>query len=427
LLFHAVGHGWTCEPFGIPGLGWEYPPEPVPPEAVQYLALVNGKRELWGGVALNTNLCYSNPDVRRIMVDDIARYAQAHPEVDLLHLWLADGTNNHCECENCRTMRPADFYVMLLNEVDRRLTELGLPTRIVFLIYVDLLWPPEHVRLAHPDRFALMFAPITRTYSRPYEVRGALPALPAYARNHLTFPRGVEENVAFLRAWQGLFDRLIDSFDFDYHLMWDHVYDPGYMQASRVLHADLQQLRALDLDGFNSCQVQRASFPTGLPMTLMGWTLWDREREFDEMARDYFNAAFGPDGALAQAYLERLSALFDPPYLRGEQPAVNAAAAERLRQVPAAVEAFRPVIARNAGSGIACHAASWAYLAHHADLMVGLADALEARARGDAAGALEQWEAVRGMAWQREPELHAVFDTWLFNNVYSSKFEESAS
>ena len=23
LLYHAVGHGWTCEPFGISGLGWE--------------------------------------------------------------------------------------------------------------------------------------------------------------------------------------------------------------------------------------------------------------------------------------------------------------------------------------------------------------------------------------------------------------------
>src|SRR4029453_14284547 len=26
LVYHAVGHGWTCEPFGIRGLGWESPP-----------------------------------------------------------------------------------------------------------------------------------------------------------------------------------------------------------------------------------------------------------------------------------------------------------------------------------------------------------------------------------------------------------------
>ena len=23
MLHHAVGHGWTCEPFGIPGLEWK--------------------------------------------------------------------------------------------------------------------------------------------------------------------------------------------------------------------------------------------------------------------------------------------------------------------------------------------------------------------------------------------------------------------
>jgi hypothetical protein len=389
--------------------------------------MVNGKRELWGGVALNTNLCFSNPEVRRIMVDDIARHAIDHPEIDLLHLWLADGTNNHCECEACRTLRPADFYVMLLNEVDQRLTGLGLPTRIVFLIYVDLLWPPERERLTHPDRFALMFAPITRTYSRPYEIRGALPALPRYERNHLDFPRGVEENVAFLRAWQGLFSRPIDGFDFDYHLMWDHAYDPGYMQAARVLHADLQQLRALGLDGFSSCQVQRASFPTGLPMTLMGWTLWDRERDFDEIARDYFAAAFGEDGELARAYLERLGELFDPVYVRGEKPAVSDEAAARLRQVAATVEAFRGVIARNAGQDDECRAASWTYLAHHADVTRALADALEARARGDAAGATEKWQDLRRMAWQREPDLHTVFDTWLFTKVYDEKFKDQES
>ena len=24
LVFHDVGHGWTCDPIGIPGLGWDY-------------------------------------------------------------------------------------------------------------------------------------------------------------------------------------------------------------------------------------------------------------------------------------------------------------------------------------------------------------------------------------------------------------------
>jgi len=50
LLYHAVGHGWTCEPFGVPGLGWDAYEGPVPEEAKRAFALVNGKRELWGGI-----------------------------------------------------------------------------------------------------------------------------------------------------------------------------------------------------------------------------------------------------------------------------------------------------------------------------------------------------------------------------------------
>ncbi len=63
LIHHAVGHGWTCEPFGISGLGWEEQEYTLSPQVTCSLALVNGKREIWKGVALNTNLCYSNPHI----------------------------------------------------------------------------------------------------------------------------------------------------------------------------------------------------------------------------------------------------------------------------------------------------------------------------------------------------------------------------
>ncbi|MGE5530436.1 MAG: DUF4838 domain-containing protein [Patescibacteria group bacterium] len=421
LLHHAVGHGWTCEPFGLPGLGWDYPPVEAPPEAARHLALVNGARRVWHGIPLNTNLCYSNPKTRRIVSEAIASYAAVHPEVDYLHIWLADGANNHCECEDCRRLRPADFYVMLLNEADALLTQRGLPARLVFLIYVDLLWPPEVERFRNPARFTLMFAPITRTYSTPFSCGGELPVLQPYERNKLNFPGSVAENVSFLRAWQKVFPG--DGFDFDYHYMWDHLFDPGYTAIAAVLQRDIQLLGEIGLDGYVSCQTQRAFLPTGLGMTAMGRTLWRRDLGFEEIARDYYAAAFGPEGQACRAYLEKLTELFDPIYLRGEKPDSPAVAAA-LEKVPGAVAEFRPVVERNLGLAEPCWAASWRYLIFHGDLCAGLAKALAARARGEDAEARGLWEEVKRMVWAREDEAVNVFDAWLFTRTYEGKFRK---
>ncbi len=100
LAYHAVGHGWTCEPFGLEGTGWEPKEYSLSPEISKNFALVNGKREVWQGIPINTNLCYSDSSVREIIIREIADYLDKHKEVDFLHFWLADGFNNHCECEN---------------------------------------------------------------------------------------------------------------------------------------------------------------------------------------------------------------------------------------------------------------------------------------------------------------------------------------
>ncbi|HOF40762.1 MAG TPA: DUF4838 domain-containing protein [Candidatus Hydrogenedentes bacterium] len=412
LLYHKVGHGWTCEPFGIAGLGWEEERRSAPPEVAKYLAEVRGKRDFWKGVALNTNLCYSNPEVRRIIVDAVVAYAREHPAIDYIHFWLGDGTNNNCECAQCVRARPSDFYVMMLNELDQRLTKAGLATRIVFLIYVDLLWPPLEQRIKNSDRFVLMFAPIVRTYSETFEASGPLPELPPFERNRLVFPKSVEANVAFLKAWQAFFDG--DSFDFDYHLMWDHSNDPGHMQIARTISADMKGLAKIGLNGYVSCQIQRIFLPTGLAMTVMGRMLWDAKADFDAVADDHFRSAFGADGPACRDYLERLSELFDPVYIRGEKEWLNAEQAQRFARAPDVIQGFMLTIAANLRSGDSCHRASWRYLKHHAELVLGLARAFHAKALGMDEAARKAWETTKKLAWDKEPDLHPVLDTWLF-------------
>lgn len=409
LVWHAVGHGWTCEPFGMEGLGWEYPPVTAPGWAIPYMAEVDGKRQVWDGIPLNTNLCYSNPDVRARIVTDIAAYLQAHPRIDLLHFWLADGANNNCECPGCRDTLPSDFYVMMLNEVDAWLGELGIDTRIVFLVYVDLLWPPIRERLANPDRFVLMFAPITRSYSASVAAEPGAAPLPPFNRNHLEFPRNVQQNVAFLRAWQARFGG--DSFDFDYHYMWDHYRDPGYMQQSAVLQQDVASLEQVGLNGLISCQTQRSFLPTGVGMTAMARTLWNRHADFDAIATDYFAAAFGPDGPVVREYLEGISAAFDPPYIRGDRTGEP----PDFDRALVIVAGMRPTITANLAATSGCRQASWRYLDLHAGLCGLLARAYGLQSAGKAAG--EAWRQVAQYARDHESEMDSVFDVYLFINT----------
>jgi len=416
LILHMVGHGWTCEPFGIEGTGWYQHEGKVPESASKYLAEVNGKRDLWGGIALNTNLCYGNPKAREIITDAITRYSQEHPEVDVIHFWLADGSNNNCECPLCRDDRPADLYVKMLNELDAKLAAKGIDTKIVFLIYVDLLWPPLEEQIENPDRFILMFAPITRSYSSSFTASRGRAKLPPFERNRLEFPKDPRVNLAFLKSWQKMFKG--DSFDFDYHFMWDHYKDPGYYAMARVLHEDIQGLRNIGLDGFNSCQVQRAFFPTGLGMTAMARALWDRKTSFKAVVDDYFKAAFGAKGKDAADYLRKLSDLFDPKVMRLElSPEEALKAVKRYGQIPKLIEDFRPDIERGTELPDCVHAKSWTYLKHHAQMCLLWCDALAKHVKGDAEGAkapaLELVDYVR----RNELKLHHALDVNLFLKV----------
>ena len=306
LRYQKAGHGWTCEPFGIPGGGWFRRDTPLTPEQQKVLAEVNGERQLWGGVPLDTNLCYSNDEVRATVTDAITAYAAQNPQIDAIHFWLADGYNNHCECENCRKMRPADWYVRMLNELDEKMTASGLETKIVFLIYVDLLWEPKVEKIRNPGRFILMFAPITRSYGQNYgDCLTFDGELPPYVRNRLEMPSSLAQNVEHLRRWQADFDG--DSFAFDYHLMWAHVGDIGYEKCARNLFCDMKDLKKLGLDGMVSCQIQRCFWPTSLPFLAMAAALWDSEADFDRVADDYYRAAFGDKADAVRGAMKTLS------------------------------------------------------------------------------------------------------------------------
>lgn len=405
LLLHKVGHGWTGEVLGYEAQSWDADPRPLPEDKQSLAAQVGGARGLWRGVPANTNLCFHNGEATDAFAALVVEYAKENPDVDYLHVWLADEYNNVCECEGCQKTTPSDQYVELLNEIDRRLTEEGLGAKIVFLLYQELLWPPIKARLTNLERFILMFAPISRTFERSYQIEKALP-IPAYRRNRVALPTSLDENLAFLRGWQGQFEG--DSFVYDYPLGRAHYGDLGYVKLARVISGDVKQLKNLGLNGYISCQELRAGLPNFFPSYVLGRTLMDENAGVNQLLEEYFSAAYGEDWPLAADYLFQLSSLSSTDYVNGKGERRDEEMAARMEAVRELCLDFAATLDAHRGPG-GWDTPFWEALDYHREYVLKLSRALRRLARGDGEKAGESWRDFRELICEKEPD----FQPWL--------------
>ncbi len=403
LLLHRAGHGWTSRALGYPGNGWQRQEEPREARLRSRIALLKGERRLFGGVPANTNLCYASEDVQQALTDDVVAYAKAHPEVDAVHFWLADTFNNLCECEACRQTTLSDQYVRILNRIDSALTEAGLATRIVFLLYQELLYPPERERIRHPERFILMFAPISRTFETGYPAEAPAGELPPYRRNAMRLPLDIGENLRYYAAWRQVFAG--DAFIYDYHLGRAHYGDPGYLKIVGTLCGDLRRVRDLGFQGLIACQELRVMMPNALPIYAMGRLLWDADARPEDVAEAYFEGLYGADAPRVRTYFEAVSALCDTDYANANGPRLRPDLTGRYREIARlsrmeseTLEDRGDPILRRYGSTLLQNAA--------------YADALAALTAGDEAAATAAYDRYCRIIREREAVYPMDFDVY---------------
>lgn len=425
LIYQTAGHGWTGAFYGLSGVQTEDKEsfDKKAEQEIQFIAQVNGKRETNISGPRFTELCYGNPEVRERMANCISDYAEEHTEVDLLHFWLSDSMNAHCECDLCIHTRPSDFYVMILNAIDEKFTSRGIKTRVVFLIYQDLLWAPEKEKIKNPDRFVMMFAPIRRKYDQPYDFEGDESSLGNFNYNKNLQPSTIRGFIASLKNWQKIFTG--EAFSFDYHMTWYHYFDYGYYGFARIMTEDIKRLKAIGLCGFVSCQIMRTSFPTGFPLYVHAKYLWNPEENFDNLALLYFESAFGQDGSLCKEYLKKLSELFAPDYFYLNPERLGTIATSdsvnrllvknNLSKISEVIEKFRPIIENNIKCEEPSQSHSWEYLFIHAELALLMANALRSLIEGRQYAANKYWTKVIEYIMTNENRLETVFDPlWFF-------------
>jgi hypothetical protein len=422
MIHHRIGHGWIPKVLGITSGAWHEANSDgeADPGLMPLTALVGGKRGLFGGSAIDTNFCLSEPRAAELLADEVIKFARANPELKCLHFWLADHANNQCECEKCKDKRPADQYIGVLNLIDEKLAAAKLPTRIFFLVYLDLLWPPVTAKLDHPERFTLLYAPIRRSYSVPMAEDADHESVP-FVRNGFVPEPSAGGTLPYLAAWRKAFGG--ECVVFDYHYMWDYLCDPAGAECARIMEKDVENLRRLGLDGMLSCQNQRVFLPNGLGMSLMGEALWSGKADPDGRWKKYFAAAYGAEGEKVREYLENLSAWFDPPVLRGEKPVNAPETAAKYRKIPAVVDAFLQAAEKRLADEKLpeVQRRSWECLAFHARLCRRIAAVLTACAEGRNDAAAENWAKLKDFACENENRFQREFDVFEFILVWESK------
>lgn len=410
LLLHKAGHGWTGEVLGYQTVSWNAETGKTDEQLAGRMAMINGKRELHGGVPANTNLCYHNADGVDAFATLVVNYARENPSMDYLHVWLADEYNNLCECPDCSRTTLSDQYVELLNEIDRRLTEESLDTHIVFLLYQELLWPPVVQRLNHQERFVLMFAPISRTFEKSYELDDKEMEMPVFERNHITLPTNLAENMVFLREWQKIFKG--ESFVYDYPLGRAHYGDFGYVHIAKVIHSDIQKLEQMGLNGYISCQELRAAFPNALPNYVMAYTLFEKSVDVQELIEEYFQACYGQAWEKALSYLMELSNLSSCDYVNGKGERSDAKIAERMGGISKCCHDFkREMMAHRSADG-RWDTCFWEILEYHRNYILLFSETLSLLALGRKEQADLKWEAMREYICSNEEKYQPFFDVY---------------
>ena len=431
LQFHDMGHGWNAEAFGISSLGGWTKDEnnPVPEEVRQYLALIDGKRDLYKGVALNTNFCMSNPEARKYVVKTVCDYAEANHNVNYLHVWLADAQKNHCECDNCRKKTPSDWYVILLNEIDAELTARGLNNRIGGCIYSETAYQPTCEHLNNPDRFIFILGAITRSYCYSVPKDPKIEKFTEFVLNKSGRPETMEEHIVRAKLWRDFAPA--PQIAYEYHF-WKHQhYAPGVLSFARRLHEDVFSYRDNGYGGIIQDGSQRSYFPNGLSYYTYAQTLFDNSLKFDDIVDDYMTHAYGEAAPIALELLKAIDEHLPQTYVEARhtlnhdanqfyKPEMEAT----LRKVDAITREYEEKLAAYKNMPKRVQTVSVRLLMRHCELCRGLANALALKCVGKEIEAKAEIQAFMKEFGKYEQSMERYYDHHQHVSAYNVIFNK---
>ena len=310
-----------------------------------------------------------------------------------------------------------------MNDIDDALTAKGLNTRIVFIVYVDTTWAPLTERLNNQDRFALLLAPISRSYLQTLPEGGVKYTTSPYVLNKSNLPASLEQYLAHYADWRKFWRG--GSFAYEYHFWWHQVCDLGGIRLAERINEDVKAYKEHSVNGIVEDGSQRSFFPNGLAFYTYARTLFDTSLSAEEIAEDYYSYAYGEDWKKFYDYLKRVGDLLDVRYFEGAisanravSPYYNPDHSKKLEAIDEILAEGKALIEEHYNSDYRVQTVSVRLLEHHVELCKGLAETVRLKAVGNDAEAKAVFEKLRVDIGKKECEIERYFDHCLYMGRY---------
>ncbi|MDD4019174.1 MAG: DUF4838 domain-containing protein [Kiritimatiellae bacterium] len=309
LLMYGTSHR-VSQRMGLPETWFKNP------ENTNYVAMLNGKREIPKGPAnavkdswtYDVDVCLANREgagrLMAISLDFIAK----NPATYLYDMRTDDKCNNWCECDACMKKTPTDDYVIFINQLARKIHEKWPCKKLSLIAYFDTMPPPKTVK---PDlsmeNLILWFAPISRPYRQPIDSPTAERPKLEFPRNKASWPATDGGWKPFLLAWRDVFQGpilVLDYYNWSGEGQAAAALRAGYFYTRPgVIAADLRYYQKLGLSGSIGVEPCPLKLPNVWNQYLKAKLLWDPSQDMAGLQRDFDQHFYGECADIARRCL----------------------------------------------------------------------------------------------------------------------------
>ncbi len=249
----------------------------------EYFSLVNGKR-IHQGHGGGGHLCWTNPDVRRIVKAKVLNELKQYHSYGLFDISPNDSSGGFCQCKNCQAIAKregseAGPLLDFVNDIAKEVKKKYPDVKITTLAYAESRTPPKNLRPA--DNVIIRLA---NEYSARYPMFNI---------------DDIGKFWPMLKGWNKVG---ADIF------IWDYVVNyGGWPMPWPNLEVIDHNIDIYAKNGVKALFLQSSHYGPGENQgRLRAWVyaqkMWDPRRKMQDLIKDFNYGYFGKAGALMQEY-----------------------------------------------------------------------------------------------------------------------------